>query len=233
MNKYSKIVFTFYFLLLSNLVFVNVHASTVDISFSRITSNNAENIAAQLSAQALDQSSADSVWGQTIASDEVLFTFNNNVGITSNVHEIYFDDGTFLSQTSLINSLGGFTNYTGGTPTPGNLPGANNINPAFDATASFGADTSGNPSNGLNASEDYLGIVIKLLPNLGFSDVQNALSNGDLRLGLHIGSIGSAGGSDSFVSNPVNPVPLPAAVWLLGTALLGLVGFKRKQAHLA
>ena len=31
------------------------------------------------------------------------------------------------------------------------------------------------------------------------------------------------------VMSPLNPVPVPAAVWLFGTALLGLVGFGRRK----
>ncbi len=35
---------------------------------------------------------------------------------------------------------------------------------------------------------------------------------------------------DSFTTSGVAPVPVPAAVWLMGSALAGLVGFKRKKA---
>ena len=34
--------------------------------------------------------------------------------------------------------------------------------------------------------------------------------------------------SDTF-SAPVNPVPVPAAIWLFGTALIGLVGFSKRR----
>jgi len=35
-----------------------------------------------------------------------------------------------------------------------------------------------------------------------------------------------SGGSESFVNNPV---PVPAAVWLFGSGLIGLVGVARRK----
>lgn len=209
-------------------------ALMVDIGFQRITNNNTENVANQLSAQLLDQASAFSDFGINLASDEVLFTFKNSAVIASNIAEIYFDDGVIFSQTGLYNSLGGYTSFSGGTPTPANLPSGNSINPGFVATASFGADVDpGNPGKGINAGNDILGIKIKLLAGLHSSQVVAALSDGDLRLGLHVRSIGNAGGSDSFVNTPVSPaatpVPLPAAAWLFGGALVTLLGTPRRR----
>ncbi len=109
---------------------------------------------------------------------------------------------------------------------PGNLPSSGAANPVFVATANFGADVQGNPNNSINTSADVLGIVIELLPGLGFSDVQNALSDGTLRLGLpHVRGIGGSG--DSFVNNPASPVPVPIAFWLFGTGIISLRGFRR------
>lgn len=46
---------------------------------------------------------------------------------------------------------------------------------------------------------------------------------------------GNGGQSDYTVLGSANlsPVPVPAAAWLFGTALLGLVGYRRKQAKKA
>jgi hypothetical protein len=33
----------------------------------------------------------------------------------------------------------------------------------------------------------------------------------------------------SGLAIPPNPIPIPAAIWLFGTALIGLVGFSRKS----
>ena len=50
---------------------------------------------------------------------------------------------------------------------------------------------------------------------------------GGLRIGIHLQGIGENGGSESLVNGPV--VPVPAAAWLFGSALIGLAGLKRKQ----
>lgn len=204
-------------------------ALMVDIDFQRITNNSTENVQDQLSAQLRDASSSVSDFNVSLNTDEVLFTFRNTAVIASNIAEIYFDDGTIFSQTGLYNSLGGYTSFSGGTPTPSNLPSGNAITPAFQATASFGADVDpGNPTKGINASDDILGIKIQLLAGLTANQVVDALSNGNLRLGLHVRSIGSDGNSDAFINTPVastaRAVPVPAAVWLFGGALISLLG---------
>ena len=162
--------------------------------------------------------------------DEILFTVQNNVGIASNVTEVYFDDG-LLGPSSVINTLGGsgFTNFDGGGAAPPNLPGGNTASPPFVATQEFSADVANGPggqSRGVNASDDILGIVLGVGGLVDFDGVAAAVESGDLRFGLHVQSIGEVGGSDSYIN--VNPVPLPAAVWLFGSALLGLLGLRRR-----
>lgn len=206
-------------------------AASFTINYQRITSNSASDVAGQLLTRVADKVSALSLYNVAIASDELLFTFSNNVGTASNISEVYFDDNGFLlSQTAIRNSMAGFTDF-GSTLNPSNLPSGNTI--SFSATNGFGADASGNPDNGVNTATDLLGIVVKMAVGNSLTQVANAMASDSLRLGLHVRSIGTAGKSDSFASvgqtvtadNPI--VPVPGAVWLFATGLAALISGRR------
>lgn len=226
----------------------SVHAASVELAFTRITNNNVEDVASQLSVTIYDSVDALMDRGVTIAADQVLFTVENHVdgGIASNIAEFYIDDGTIVSGPTVLNSLGGgtgnFTDFVGGTATPEKLPGRNNVSPAFDASSSFSADVDNGPAqNGVNTGSDVLGLVYNFSGN--FQDIIVALNlptsdpnytTDSLRVGLHVRSIGVAEDSDSFVNNPPNgpplvviPVPLPAAAWM-GIMMLGGLGAIKK-----
>jgi len=213
----------------------NASAASMAYGFIRVTTNNVEDLSGQLSITLWDSSEANSTFGATLGTaltaTQVLFTIENDVGISSNVSEVYFDDG-LLGPSVIHNSLGGTTNFTGGGASPGNLPSGNTVSPPFVATEIFSADAQGNPSKGVDASLDILGIVLGLGGYADFAAVLAAVDTGDLRFGLHIRSIGEEGGSDSYVSNTggssIPAVPLPAAVWLFGSVLLGFGALKRK-----
>ena len=155
---------------------------------------------------------------------QVLFTFTNTGTYLSSITDVYFDDGTLLGIASIDDSDSGVSFSQGASP--GNLPAGNNASPPFLATAGFTADS--NPAvqpNGVNPGE-YLGITFDLLSGVTYADTINALQSGtDLRIGIHVQGFAS-GGSESFV----NTVPVPAAVWLFGSGLLGLVAVSRRKA---
>jgi len=60
----------------------------------------------------------------------------------------------------------------------------------------------------------------------GFTD---AGSTGGNSLAFSLGTISFDGTTLSFVGNTVSSVPLPAAAWLLGSGLLGLLGVGRRR----
>jgi len=226
-------------------------AQMMELDFENITNKlSGIDISNQLGAEIYDSGSASTQFGQDIASNEVLFTFTNNVsatiandgyqGYAANLSEIYFEinennytQTSSIQNSSIINSLGGSTNFTGGANKPADLPSDGSANPAFITTASFGADAQGNAANTLNESTDILGIIIQLQNGYNFSNLQGDLENGYLRLGLHVRAINGSKISDSFVNNPfmasASPVPLPAAAWLFGPALL-VAARKRRKA---
>jgi hypothetical protein len=218
------------------MISTKASASFTTISFERITSNSAENVASQLTAALWDATQANAEYSLTLAANEVLFTFQNNVGIQSSISEVYFDDGTILAQSSVYNSLGGSTSFTGMGANPSNLPSGENVVPPFVATTGFSADAVGNPSVGVDTAADILGLSYTLQSGLGYLDTVAALADGSLRIGLHLRSIGDAEDSDAFVNSPPPPPPppppptpgptpgVPEANGLVIWALLGLVG---------
>jgi hypothetical protein len=58
-------------------------------------------------------------------------------------------------------------------------------------------------------------------------------------LGMNVGSYtwtwGRYNTADSLTLNvgSLNPVPIPAAIWLFGTVLIGLVGFSKRKSKVA
>lgn len=203
---------------------MSLAAQAVTLDFYCITNTSASNCAIGEAQLAVDVTS--------YSGNQVLFTFTNTGSAQSTISEIYFDDGTLLGISSLIdkdNGVGGDPNVDfspGGNPP--NLPGGNNIFPAFQVTAGFLADAD-NPAPTWGVSPgQWLGIVFNLQSGGTYGDVLAELANGDLRIGMHVINFAN-GGSESFVNNPF-VVPLPAAVWLLGSGLLGLgaIGRRRK-----
>ena len=207
--------------LLSALAFTHA-ASAVTIGFGCITNNNAGNCTigeTQLSVELTD-----------IGSNQVLFTFMNSGSAASSIEGVYFDDGTLLGIASLIDADDGVggdlgVDFSEGASPP-NLPGGNSISPAFVTTAGFLADADAPmvPVKGVNPGES-LGVIFDLIAGVNFNDTVAALGT-DLRIGVHVIAFDN-GGSESFVSTVV---PVPAAVWLFGSGLLGLVGVARRRS---
>jgi hypothetical protein len=193
----------------SGLIFNNVSAATV--SFQCITPslpNECTIGETQLSVDVIDLDAA-----------HVQFQFYNNGLDASSIEGVYFDDGALLSISSVLNSTG--VSFTAGSANPGNLPDGNLIDPPFETTAGFLADSNPPTShNGVNPGE-VLGIEFELQPGLGYANVLDDLNNGNLRIGLHVIAFDS-GASASFVNVPV---PLPPAVLLFGSALVTMFGY--------
>lgn len=151
--------------------------------------------------------------------NQVLFTFRNNGPEASAVSEIYFDDGSLLGIASILNNPPGVVFVEGASPPE--LPGANLIEPPFEATIGFLAESTPPPVyKGVNPGEE-VGILFDLKPGGEFQDVLDELYSGTLRVGIHVIGFG-CGGSESFVN-----VPEPATVCLLGLSGLAFL-IKRK-----
>lgn len=145
---------------------------------------------------------------------QVLFTFTNLGPAASSITDVYFDDGSLLA-IALVNNVPGvdFSQLA----SPSNLPAGNMASPPFETTAGFSADS--NPPtqpNGVNPGET-LSIHFTLQGIQTYSDVLAELSDGRLRIGIHVQGFAD-GGSESLVN-----VPEPASIALLGLAALAFV----------
>ncbi len=190
------------------------HAATY--GFNCITHNLAGDCAvgeAQLSVTVTDA-----------GSDQVLFTFDNAGPEASSIADVYFDDGanpSIAAIAEIINEPG--VSFSIGAAPP-DLPGGNNASPSFSVTAGLAADSdSAVQPNGVNPGES-LGIKVDLATGASYLTLLDEILGGDLRIGIHVQGF-EGGGSESFVNN----VPVPAAVWLFGSGLLGLVGVARRK----
>lgn len=200
-------------------------AASMEYSFVRITDNAAVDPAASFTLIVSDHSSGG-----------VLFSVRNTGSDSSSVHEVYFDNdpnGPLNMMSLNVNNVvnpslsGGVAFHQIADPTE--LPGSNNnpLTPFFASQGEF------NTSLGLSADADSpeaqkgvnggetLGILFTLDSGETLQSVFDALANGDLRVGIHVGGLLNDE-SDSFVSN--GPVPEPTEYALMFTGLLGLVG---------
>ena len=196
-------------------------ADHVTITFSRINKpdNAPQNPAAQLKVIMSDA-----------GSNQIKFRFLNDVsnGIAASICDVYFADGPFLG-ISTINASAGVSFSQGAAP--GHLPGGNLLNPEFQTTIGFSADS--NPPvapNGVNSSAEWLDISFDLINGKTFNDSVAALQSGALRVGLRAQAIGASGGSDSFYNTGLTLIPLPGTAAMGFACLGGLAAVRRRRA---
>ncbi len=217
---------------LALLTGLTVSAHAITLSFGAITANDIGDVAigeAQLAVEVTEF---------TTNPAQILFTFTNNGLAASSITDVYFDDGTLLGIAQLIDADDGVggdlgVDFSQGA-SPGNLPGGNNAAPPFVTTASFLADSDApTQPSGVNPNES-LGVVFDLEGGGTFNDIVDELNDGRLRIGIRVQGFAS-GGSESFISPPPGgtggaaPLPEPGTWFLMGTGLIGLLGYGWSQ----
>jgi len=204
-------------------------AGSVELSFFRVTSSGAPDIAGQIRLTVSDVS------GQP---GKVDLTVRNVVGTASSVTQVYFADGALLGSSTILQQG---TVFIAGS---GNLPGSASLDPYFTSTRSFRTgvgvmsddSTAGNPA-GLDRASDAVTFRFTLLSGATTQDVLNALGTattpyGSLRVGVVAHSIAGSTRSDSFVNSPLI-VPLPPAAWagVVGLAAVAGAAWIRRRGH--
>lgn len=185
-----------------------------------------EDLSGQLGVEVVDTTAT--------ASGTVGFKFTNNVGIASSVTDIYFDAVGFLTGIHSIQASAGVA--FDHPASPGSLPEEGNATPPFDTTANLSADSNGGsgggvPGNGVNLSSEWVTVILNLATGKTIADIIASLGQVDgVRIGLHVQSIGQRGGSDSYVTSVV---PIPPALLLLGSAIVGLGAMRFRSRPLA
>jgi len=217
-------------LLVAGMIGAIAAANAFEVTFSAISNNSGQ---------------ADAVAPQLVVdvsqdfgtANQAYFLFSNEGPIASSICDIYFDADSILGPIdSLIDAT--MEGFTGGQvdfevgAAPPDLSGGNTISPHFVATGSADSE-SPVEENGINPGE-WLGIIVNLA-GVDFAGVQQAVADGSLRIGLHVQAIGTSGDSDAFVNGPPPPRPpqvpdASATAMLLGLALLGLEGLRRRMA---
>lgn len=153
----------------------------------------------------------------------VQFHFLNAGPQASVISEVYFDDGSLLALSTVIDGPG--VDFEPDASPP-NLPGGQNAIPPFQVTSGFLAESVPAPSmNGVGPAE-WVKIQFTLQGGQTINDVIAELTNGDLRIGIHVIAFDS-GGSESFINTPI---PEPATALLVGLGLLGLAARRGKTS---
>lgn len=151
---------------------------------------------------------------------QVSFYFTNTGPAASSITDVYFDDGSLLGIATINQAVG--VSFAQGASPP-NLPGGEEADPDFETTAGFLADSDPPVQpNGVNPGE-WLEIVFNLVGGGTFADVLSELTDGTLRIGIHVQGYGS-GGSESLINVPA---PEPGTLALVGLGMAAIASRRR------
>lgn len=212
---------------LSNIIKVSVlivvsllanPAYSMTLSFSCVTAND---VTGEACATAQSQMSVDV---NDAGSGVIEFVFNNSGSdLSAFIADVYFYDGAYIDPTSVVISNSPDVSFESWA-TPGHLPGYDGID-----NVTYSADSSAPVAkNGIQSGE-WLGISFSLLSGVSYADAVAALQGAgadDFTLGIHVQGLND-GVSESLITVPT--VPVPAAFWLFGSGLIGIVAVARRR----
>lgn len=191
-------------------------------SFNRITNNSPYNPERQLTVEV-----------NAAGPNQVDFTFRNSGPFWCGISDIFFDDGTLLGISQIIDS-GLLVSFHRGA-SPGNLPGGATLD--FQTTQGFSADSDWPDQIFAIHPGEWLTIRFNLINGQTYEDTLDAIElglaqggvEGSLRIGLQVrsGLLGLV--CDSFVNGgQIRAIPLPTAAAMSAVGL-GLVARRRRR----
>jgi hypothetical protein len=152
---------------------------------------------------------------------QVSLVFTNAGPAVSSVSRIYFDYNPELSLSLVAINDGSGVDYEANPSNPKNLPSGKNQTEAFISDLAVSSDNP-SPHKGINAYES-LELIISYNDSYDFLD---ALNRADLRVGLHVISLGEY--SESFINTV--PEPATAPLLFLGGVTLRWLRIKRTKS---
>ena len=211
------------------LIFISSLASASSVytySFEQDSSNGNIDISDQLSMAVRDDGT------------QAIFTFYNDVGINSSLAQVYFDDSTI----PLFSDIG-FYQQSAGVLFDEDGSGGNFGGSTFDTT--FTSKKESKMVNGVDQSSEWVSFFGVYNDTHTFMDLIDSIKDTTFNAGLHLISINQPvndpsdeedksekfllSTDDPVITPDVPNVPLPAALWLFAPALLGFMGFRRKN----
>jgi hypothetical protein len=198
-------------------------ASAVGYGFACISGNRAADCATGEAQLHMDVTDA--------GSGKIAFTFTNVGSGPSSITDIYWDDTKLFASIFAITNTPGLVEFSKGA-SPGNLPSSNSVSPKFETTKGLLVDSNSPVQpRGVNPGESLV-VTLALISGKSFTDVLADLSDGDLRVGLHVQGLGKDKcGSESFVNKPgaTPPIPEPGTAALVSLGMLGLAAVRRTR----
>jgi hypothetical protein len=209
------------------LLLAGTPAVAVPITFTCLTNNTPECVAlaSQIDVEATNP-----------GSNRLQLVFSNPGPIASSITDIYFDfaGSLFSGIFSSFGSAGVSFPIDGATP--GNLPAGMTAVPAFVSNLSIDS-ANPPPQNGIEPPLESLTLLLNIGGGNDIGDVVDQFVSGDFRIGLHVQAIGTSGGSDSFISNPLPTgtprdlsdavIPEPSRWLLMSAGVVGLIARRR------
>jgi hypothetical protein len=146
----------------------------------------------------------------------------NSAAATMFISKVFFDDNGYLSNPVLNIENVGTVAFSGGADDD-NLPQAGKK--SFTTDYAFSSDNGDGNAKGIQAGET---LGLRFTGN--YNNVILALTNGTLRLGLHVQALPN-GQSDSYISSNTQDTPEPLTMLAAGAAVGFGTMFKKQRAQ--